>query len=103
MRNLSFVLLLIVACSIGAAILWIDSRPSWDDTAITAGLIFISTATLGFIKPTRAWALALGVSVWIPVHGLVTGSHAPLLALAFGFAGAFVGVVARRLIASMAR
>lgn len=102
MRNLPFLMLLVLALGLGAGILLIDSRPAWDATGITVGFIFVSAAALGFANPSRAWLFALAISAWIPVHGLLTNSHATLVALPIGFAGAFAGVAARRLIASMA-
>lgn len=103
MPNRSFWILFLLALACGAAITWIDTRPTWDDTGITAGLIVVATSTLGFAGPSRAWLLALAVSVWIPMFGLVHGNHVTLIALAVGFAGAYAGVAARRLIGSMAR
>lgn len=103
MGNRSFWLLLLLALGLGAGITWVDTRATWDDTGITAGLIVVSTAILGFLHPSRAWAFALAVAVWIPVIGLAHGHQATLLALAVGFAGAYAGAVARRLFAPTAR
>lgn len=102
MPNRSFWILLVLALAFGAAITWIDSRPTWDDTGITAAMILVATATLGFASPSRAWIFALAVSVWIPAFGLVHGHHSTLIALAVGFIGAYAGAATRRLIASMA-
>ena len=37
----------------------VDSRPGWDDTGITAGLILLACAGLGMAMPERAWLWAL--------------------------------------------
>ena len=103
MASRSFWILLIVALALGAAIMWIDTRPSWDDTGVTAGLIFVATAAMGFLSPTRAWLLALAVASWVPAFGLSHGNAATALAFAFGFGGAYAGAAARCLIAFMAR
>jgi hypothetical protein len=103
MTNRSFWLLVTVALALGAAITWIDTRPTWDDTGITAAMILVATSTLGFASPSRAWVFALAVAGWIPAFGLVHGHHATLIALAVGFVGAYAGAAARRLIGSMAR
>ncbi len=103
MVNRSFWILLVLALAFGAAITWIDSRPTWDDTGITAAMILVATATLGFAGPSRAWVFGLAVSVWIPAFGLVHGHHSTLIALVVGFVGAYAGAATRRLIASMAR
>jgi hypothetical protein len=101
--NRLFWMLLCVAVCFGAAITWIDTRPTWDDTGITAAMILVATATLGFAGPSRAWVFALAVSLWIPIFGLLHGNHATLIALAVGFLGAYAGAAARRLIGQMAR
>jgi hypothetical protein len=103
MPNRSFWILFTIALAFGAAITWIDTRPTWDDTGITAAMILVATSTLGFASPPRAWLFALAVAVWIPAFGLVHGNHATLIALAVGFVGAYAGAAARRLIGSMAR
>ena len=101
MRNRLFWMLLLLAIGVGAGSTWVDTRPGWDDTGITAGLIFISTAMLSFLLPSGAWAFALAVSAWIPAMGVVHGHHATLLALLVGAAGAGAGAVTRRILASM--
>jgi hypothetical protein len=103
MPNRSFFILLIIALACGAAITWIDSRPTWDDTGITAAMILVATSTLGFLSPSRAWIFALAVAVWIPAFGLVHGHHSTVIALVVGFVGAYAGAAARRIITSMAR
>lgn len=52
-------LLLVVALSLGAFIAYVDSRPTWDDTGVTAGVILIVSGMLGLAQPP-AWVLALG-------------------------------------------
>jgi hypothetical protein len=94
MANRSFWILLTIALAFGAAITWIDTRPTWDDTGITAAMILVATSTLGFASPSR---------VWIPAFGLVHGHHSTLIALVVGFVGAYAGAAARRIITSMAR
>jgi hypothetical protein len=66
-------------------------------------MILVSTCTLGFASPARAWIFALAVSVWFPAFGLVHGHHSTLIALVVGFVGAYAGAAARRIITSMAR
>jgi hypothetical protein len=103
MSNRSFWILLIIALAFGAAITWIDGRPTWDDTGITAAMILVATSTLGFASPSRAWIFALAVAVWIPAFGLLHGHHSTVIALVVGFVGAYAGAAARRIITSMAR
>lgn len=95
--NRRFVVLLSLALLVGAAITWIDTRPTWDDTGVSAGMIFVATALLGASMPSRAWVWALAVAVWIPLIGLAHGNHAAMLALLVGFVGAYAGAWVRRL------
>ncbi len=96
--------LLIAAVVLGLAIAWVDSRPHWDDAGITAGSLFLSAGLLGLIGPRRPWLWALGIGVWVPLHlvwqtprlGSLLGG---LVILAIPMAGAYAGMVVRRMIA----
>jgi len=91
--------LLAIAVAAGIFIAWIDSRPNWDDTGITVGLVFSFTAMLGTASPRRAWIWGLAVGGWIPLAGLMMkGEPATLLALAAGLAGAYAGAGIRKLL-----
>lgn len=90
-------ILLPMAIAVGLSLGYIDSRPAWDDTGITAGLLFVVTATLGLLAPQRPWVWALCVGAWIPIFGIATRSnYGSLMALAFAFAGAYGGMLLRR-------
>jgi hypothetical protein len=98
--SLAILFLLVVALALGFTITWIDSRPSWDDTGITALLIFASTFVLGMIRPRLAWMSALAVGLWIPLQGVIRyENYASALALVFAFGGAYVGAFGRGLVA----
>jgi len=86
------------AIAFGILLGYVDSRPSWDDTGVTAGLLFVVTAILGAVAPDRPWLWALCVGAWIPLFGIYqTSNYGSLLALGFSFAGAYGGMVVRRL------
>lgn len=96
--------LLVPALIFGLAIAWIDSRPGWDDSGVSAMLVLCSTAILGAAMPKRAWLWALAVGIWIPLLGLtVSHNTGSLLALVIAFAGAYAGALGRIAIASLAR
>jgi hypothetical protein len=63
-------ILLAVALSLGAAIAYVDSRPRWDDTGITAAALVLCSGILGAVGPSRPWLWALAVGLWIPLHAL---------------------------------
>ncbi len=95
-RRPSFALVM-AALACGAAIAWVDSRPSWDDTGITAVLVFVSCAAFSFIRPAAPWLWALGVGAWIPLYGILVRHNAgSLLALLIAFVGAYSGALIRK-------
>ncbi len=90
-------LLFVVALAVGGVIAYVDSRPTWDDTGVTAVAIFVSCCLLGTVQPARPWLWALAVGMWIPVLGIARSSnYGSLLALPFAFAGAYAGMALRR-------
>jgi hypothetical protein len=99
-RTLHWVLLG-AAVAVGLAIAWVDSRPKWDDTGITAGMLLLTAGVLGLMGPRRPWLWALGIGVWIPLHQLVQAptmgnALGGLVILAFPMAGAYAGMAVRR-------
>lgn len=92
-------LLLAVALSLGAVITYVDSRPTWDDTGVTATAILVACGVLGALGPKRPWLWALGVGLWIPLLGIARAqNYATLLALLVAFVGAYAGMATRRLV-----
>ena len=92
--------LLVAAIVLGLAIAYVDARPGWDDTGISAGAMTLAAGTLGLMGPRKPWAWALGVGIWIPAWAI---AHTPslhtlpmLLVLAFPFMGAYLGRLVRR-------
>jgi hypothetical protein len=85
----------IVAGAMALAIAWIDTRPTWDDTGISATVVVVASGLAAFADLPVPLAAALGVGPLLLAHwghwndGLVL---APLLA----FVGAFVGSRIRR-------
>lgn len=84
--------LLSLATLDGLAIAWIDSRPGWDDTGVTVGLLVLSAGFWSLFARRRAWAIALAVGAWIPAAALVKSGDVRFLAiLLFPLAGAYAG------------
>jgi hypothetical protein len=95
--NLLFIILIFVDIISGLAIAWVDSRPGWDDTGVTAGLLLIVTFISGFIYQKKMWLWAILTGIWIPLHNIIkTGNFAILFVLAIAFAGAYAGGFIRR-------
>lgn len=90
--NSKFIVLLIITVILGVLIAWVDSRPNWDNTGITAGMIIIVSGVISFFYPSRPIIWALAVSGWIPIYGIIkSADFSMLLVLLFGFIGAFIG------------
>jgi hypothetical protein len=92
--------LFIAAIAFGVAIAYVDSRPAWDDTGITAGTMMLVAGVLGLLGPRRPWTWALLIGIWIPAYAVArapsAGTLAMVLVLAFPFAGAYGGMALRR-------
>jgi hypothetical protein len=94
--NLKFTIVLVISICAGLFLTWIDSRPGWDDTGITASLIVLTAALFGYLYPERPWIWALTISSWIPLHAIVlSGDFKMLLVTLFGFAGAYLGAAVK--------
>src|SRR4051794_2784909 len=89
------------ALLVGVAIGWNDSRSTWDDTGVTAGLLVMAAALFGAVDPGRWWLWAFLVGVGTPLLeiGGASGS-ASLAAFVFSGVGAAGGAAARRLLRS---
>jgi hypothetical protein len=87
-----------VACAIGFVIAYIDSRPNWDDTGVTAGALFLVAAVCGAMRPRTFWisGLAIGLPVW-GMNVIVRNNHGAILAVIVALIGAVVGAVIGKL------
>jgi ethanolamine transporter EutH len=89
--------LALVAVTSGLTLGYLDSRPSWDDTGITAGLLLLSSALAAGVSGRRPWLWALLVGAWIPLFEVIgAGGLASLAALAVSTVGAFGGYALAR-------
>lgn len=91
-----FIFFLLLSILAGLLIAWIDFRPGWDDTGITAGMIVLTAALFGYLHPAKPWIWALTVSGWIPLHAIILNSDFKMLLVTlFGFAGAYLGAAVK--------
>ena len=80
----------------GLFFVYVDSRPTWDDTGILAGAILLTCGLLSLLGYQRPWLLALAVGVWIPVYWfIVAHNFGSIIALIIAFVGAYGGWVLR--------
>ena len=81
----------------GIAWAWVDSRPTWDDTGISALVVaLIAGAASAFGVP--AWLAGLVAAGPLIAVGLVAGNLNALIALIPAALGALVGALVRRAI-----
>lgn len=76
-------LLLAIAILAGVLIAYVDSRPTWDDTGITAGSMFLTSSLLTLLGYRRPWLAALAVGVWTPLYEIYVSRN-------FSFPGIFL-------------
>jgi hypothetical protein len=78
----------------GLAVAWVDTRPGWDDTGVTAGAVLITAAAGAFarVPPWLSAALAAGPILAVELRG----GTGVLLAVPFALAGAYGGAFVRR-------
>jgi hypothetical protein len=91
-------LLAVIALAVGIAIAWVDSRPTWDDTGITAVSLLGAAAIITALSGRRPLVWALLVGAWTPLLKIpASGNPAPLLALGFAVVGSLIGYGLARL------
>jgi hypothetical protein len=88
--------LLTGACALvlGSMIAWVDSRPNWDDTGVTAGALLLSAAVAPALG-LRWWVSALLVAFPIVLLEHRSAGWAILLILAFTITGSALGAAFR--------
>jgi hypothetical protein len=89
-------ILLPMAVMAGLFFAYVDSRPTWDDTAITVGVILLTSGLLALLGFQRPWLLALAVGLWLPLYEIITThAYASIVALVIAFIGAYGGWAVR--------
>jgi hypothetical protein len=83
-------LLALAAAAIGLTLGYLDSRPSWDDTGITAALLLLTSAMVAGLSGRRPWLWALLIGTWTPLLEISSSAGvASVAALALSALGAF--------------
>jgi hypothetical protein len=94
-----FLILIVLALLAGLIIGWIDTRPNWNDTGVTVGLIFISSFVLGLFSGKNAWILALIIGLCITsLNFLVSSRLDSAISLVISLAGVYGGFALKHLI-----
>jgi hypothetical protein len=88
--------LLAVGALFGLFLAYVDSRPTWDDTGITAGGLLLGAGLLTLLGYRRPWLAALAVGLWIPLWGIfMHHDWSMLFVLIFPLVGAYGGWLVR--------
>ena len=88
--------LLILAVLCGLFLAYVDSRPTWDDTGITAGSLLLSAGLFTLLGHPRPWLIALAVGLWIPLlYIYLNQQFGMLLVLLIPLIGAYAGWAVR--------
>lgn len=86
-----------IALALGALVTYVDTRPSWDDTGVTAGFLLLAAGLLGLLGPERPWRWGLALGLWIPLLAIFReNDYSTMVALAIAMAGAYAGALVRR-------
>lgn len=81
----------------GIAIAWVDSRPTWDDTGVTAGAL-LAAGAIGTLAGVRPWMAAALVVSPLLVAESRSANLGLLLAPVVSFAGAYAAAACRQLL-----
>jgi len=73
--NLMQKMLLALAILTGVCIAFVDSRPTWDDTGITAGAMLLSSGLFTLLGYRRPWLIALAIGLWTPIYETYLSRH----------------------------
>lgn len=88
----------VIGLAVGLVLGYVDSRPTWDDTGITAVAVFSAAAVLVMVRPKLFWLT--GVAVGLPIlvmNAVLNANYGSALAVVIGLAGAAVGYQVRKL------
>lgn len=89
----------VIGLAVGLGIGYVDSRPTWDDTGITAGAVFLAAAVLAAARPSVAWLTGLAVGVPIlAMNVLLHANYGSVIAVAIGLVGSVVGYLVGKLL-----
>lgn len=89
-------LLLTVGALAGLFSLYVDTRPTWDDTGILVGGLLLVSGLLTLLGHRRPWLIALAIGIWIPVYEIYKSHDFMMLFILFiPLIGAYGGWLVR--------
>jgi hypothetical protein len=94
--TLRIVVASVLVLAAGLSIAWIDTRPGWDDTGVTVGMLIIA-AGAGAVAGVPFW-LAAAFGAGPVVAAEISRGSGVLLAIPVALAAACAGLLVRRLL-----
>jgi hypothetical protein len=83
---------------LGCGVAYIDTRPTWDDTGITAGVLLLGAAALSAVRPNGSWLIGLAVGFPVLAMNVVLrANYGAALAVVVAVVGASIGAWLGRL------
>ena len=81
-----------IALTMGLLIAWVDTRPHWNDTGISASVLLLTGISCAFLASKKPWSIALILGIWLPIFNIVIAhNYGAIIALGLAFAGAYIG------------
>ena len=89
---------LAIALVAGIAIGYMDSRPGFDDTGVTAVALVLAAGVAAFTAGRAPWLVAIAAGIWVGAFEMSSiASGGPIAALVLAGIGAAIGwLIARR-------
>jgi len=89
-------LLLGIAALAGLFSLYVDTRPTWDDTGILVGGLLLVSGLLTLLGHRRPWLIGLAMGIWIPMYEIYKSHDIMMLVvLLIPLIGAYGGWLVR--------
>jgi hypothetical protein len=89
-------IILIFALVSGLIIAWIDTRPHWDDTGVTIGLLLLTSTICGAWSRSLSWLWGLIIGgIVFTANAAMSGNYESIVAVIVAIVGAYIGTGAR--------
>lgn len=72
-----------IAVLAGLFSMYVDSRPTWDDTGFLVGGLLLVSGLLTLLGHRRPWLIALAVGIWIPAYEIFKSHDLMMLVILF--------------------
>lgn len=82
----------VLGLAVGLFLGYVDSRPNWDDTGITAVAVFCAAAAITSVRPRLFWLTGLAVGLPILVmNAVLHANYGSAIAVVIALVGSLAG------------